>query len=94
MKYIFILYLNRSGSTFLSNQLSKLSEILVCPEAEVLASTGDTHKIQGLAREWLKNKGVDVALRALSLLPKEAKKKIIYSIAGDGEEKEEGGERT
>ena len=38
MKYIFIIYLNRSGSTFLSNQLSKLSEILVCPEAEVLVN--------------------------------------------------------
>ena len=32
------MYLNRSGSTFLSNQLSKLSEILVCPEAEVLVN--------------------------------------------------------
>ncbi len=38
MKYIFIMYLNRSGSTFLFNQLSKLSEILVCPEAEVLVN--------------------------------------------------------
>ena len=38
MKYIFIIYLNRSGSTFLANQLSKLSEILVCPEAEVLVN--------------------------------------------------------
>jgi len=38
MKYIFIIYLNRSGSTFLSNQLSKLSEILVCPEAEILVN--------------------------------------------------------
>ena len=34
------------------------------------------------------NKGLDVALRALSLLPKEIKEKITYSIAGDGEEKE------
>ena len=38
MKYIFIIYLNRSGSTFLANQLSKLNEILVCPEAEVLVN--------------------------------------------------------
>jgi hypothetical protein len=38
MKYIFIIYINRSGSTFLANQLSKLNEILVCPEAEVLVN--------------------------------------------------------
>ncbi len=36
MKYIFLSYLNRSGSTFLVNQLSKSSEICVCPEAEIL----------------------------------------------------------
>lgn len=30
------------------------------PEAEVLANTGDKNKILGLAKEWLKNKGVDV----------------------------------
>jgi len=34
------------------------------------------------------NKGLDVALKALTLLPQETKEKIIYSIAGDGEEEE------
>lgn len=38
--------------------------------------------------ELHKNKGVDVALKAISLLPKETKQKIIYSIAGNGEEKD------
>jgi glycosyltransferase involved in cell wall biosynthesis len=35
------------------------------------------------------NKGIDIALRALSLLPRETKEKIIYSVAGDGEEKDD-----
>lgn len=38
--------------------------------------------------ELNKNKGIDVALRALSLLSKEVKEKIIYVVAGAGEEKE------
>ncbi|MFC2112205.1 hypothetical protein ACFLTA_02970 [Bacteroidota bacterium] len=38
MKYVFVLYVNRSGSTFLASQLSKSPEILVCPEAEVLVN--------------------------------------------------------
>lgn len=37
--------------------------------------------------ELHKNKGIDVALRAISLLPKEAKEKIIYCVAGNGEER-------
>lgn len=37
--------------------------------------------------ELHKNKGVDVALRAISLLPSKIREKIIYCIAGDGEEK-------
>lgn len=36
MKYIFLSYLNRSGSTFLINQLSKVPQICVCPEADIL----------------------------------------------------------
>ena len=38
--------------------------------------------------ELHKNKGFDVALRAIALLPKEIQEKITYSIAGSGEEKE------
>ncbi|RPJ78447.1 MAG: hypothetical protein EHM20_03885 [Alphaproteobacteria bacterium] len=36
MKYIFLGYLNRSGSTYLLNQLSKSDKICVCPEADIL----------------------------------------------------------
>ena len=36
MSYIFLSYLNRSGSTFLVNQLSRLPQICVCPEADLL----------------------------------------------------------
>jgi glycosyltransferase involved in cell wall biosynthesis len=38
--------------------------------------------------ELHKNKGLDYALNALSRLPKNLREKIIYSIAGAGEEKE------
>jgi hypothetical protein len=38
MDYIFLTYINRSGSTFLANELSKFNEILVCPEADILAN--------------------------------------------------------
>ncbi len=33
---VFLTSINRSGSTFLLNQLSKSSEVCICPEAEVL----------------------------------------------------------
>lgn len=36
MDYFLLTYLNRSGSTYLSNLLSKYNEILVCLEAEIL----------------------------------------------------------
>lgn len=38
--------------------------------------------------ELHKNKGIDIALRGISLLPKEIRDKIQYYIAGDGEEKD------
>jgi hypothetical protein len=36
MQFVFITYLNRSGSTFLAHQLSKLDSVCVVPEAEIL----------------------------------------------------------
>ncbi|MFH0804130.1 MAG: glycosyltransferase family 4 protein [Candidatus Zambryskibacteria bacterium] len=52
-------------------------------------STGSGQVIIFSISELHKNKGIDVALSALALLPKEKKEKIIYSIAGvDGGEKE------
>jgi hypothetical protein len=38
MKYLFLLYINRSGSTYLSSELSRSRHILVCPEAEILVN--------------------------------------------------------
>ena len=36
MQYIFLNYINRSGSSFLANTLSRCSEICVCPEGDIL----------------------------------------------------------
>ncbi|HBH48144.1 MAG TPA: hypothetical protein DDX98_05865 [Bacteroidales bacterium] len=36
MNVVFLSYINRSGSTFLLNQLSKVDELCVCPEADIL----------------------------------------------------------
>ncbi len=38
--------------------------------------------------ELHQNKGIDVALQGIALLPKEKREEIIYCIAGDGEERE------
>ena len=38
MQVVFITYLNRSGSTFLVNQLSKDPKVLVMPEGEILVT--------------------------------------------------------
>jgi glycosyltransferase involved in cell wall biosynthesis len=51
-------------------------------------STSSGQSIIFSTSELNKNKGIDVALKALTLLPKEIKEKIIYSVAGTGEEKE------
>lgn len=36
IKIVFLSYINRSGSTYLVNQLSKVPDICICPEADVL----------------------------------------------------------
>lgn len=38
MKILFITYVNRSGSTFLSNLLSSSDDICVCPESDILVN--------------------------------------------------------
>lgn len=38
--------------------------------------------------ELNKNKGIDIALKGISLLQKEQREQIMYLVAGDGEEKE------
>lgn len=65
-------------------------EALPKEEARIILASKDSEKIIIFSiSELHKNKGVDVALRALALLPKETREKIIYSIAGvDGGEKQ------
>ncbi len=49
MQHIFLSYINRSGSTFFVNQLSKIPEICICPEADILYDlllTNPDHIIQ------------------------------------------------
>ena len=36
MKFVFLSYLNRSGSTYLTNLFSKWENVCVCPEADIL----------------------------------------------------------
>jgi glycosyltransferase involved in cell wall biosynthesis len=58
-------------------------------EARVILGSHESDKtIIFSISELHKNKGVDVAIKALSLLPKEIKEKIIYSVASGGEERE------
>lgn len=38
--------------------------------------------------ELHKNKGVDLAIRAIKILPEEKREKVVYCVAGTGEEKE------
>jgi glycosyltransferase involved in cell wall biosynthesis len=68
-----------------------ISNFEVLPKEEargILAGKESNKTIIFSIAELHKNKGVDVAIKSLSLLPKETKEKIIYCIAGGGEEKE------
>jgi glycosyltransferase involved in cell wall biosynthesis len=63
-------------------------DLLPKEEARIILASHESEKIIIFSiSELHKNKGVDVALQALALLPNEIKEKIIYSIAGDGEER-------
>jgi glycosyltransferase involved in cell wall biosynthesis len=68
-----------------------ISDFQTLPKDEariILASHESEKTIIFSISELHKNKGVDVALKAISRLPKEIKEKIIWSIAGGGEEKD------
>ncbi|OHA93796.1 MAG: hypothetical protein A3D37_02470, partial [Candidatus Zambryskibacteria bacterium RIFCSPHIGHO2_02_FULL_38_22] len=68
-----------------------ISDFETLPKEEarrILASKDADKTIIFSIAELHKNKGIDVALKALSLLPEETKEKIIYCVAGNGEEKE------
>lgn len=62
-------------------------ETLPREESRIILASKDFGKtIIFSISELHKNKGVDIAFKALSLLPLEIKEKIIYSIASGGEE--------
>lgn len=64
-------------------------ETLPREEARLILAGTETNKVIILSTSELhKNKGLDTALRAIALLPQATREKIIYSIAGTGEEKE------
>ncbi len=50
MKIIFLSYINRSGSTYLANQLSKSPDFCICPEAEILYETFLVHPFVSIAK--------------------------------------------
>ena len=53
MKVIFLSYINRSGSTFFVNQLSKYPEVAVCPEADILYDWLLTKPNKKATQAWL-----------------------------------------
>lgn len=69
------------------NGISKF-ELLPKEESRLVLANKEIDKIIIFSiSELHKNKGIDVAIKAISLLPKETRSKIIYSVAGGGEEK-------
>jgi len=80
---------------FIENKISVIHnginyfEVLPRDEARLILASKENEKIILFSLSELhNNKGVDIALKALSLLPKEVRDKIIYTVAGDGEERE------
>jgi glycosyltransferase involved in cell wall biosynthesis len=64
-------------------------ETLPKEEARRILASKDFEKVIIFSiSELHKNKGIDVALRALFLLPKEIREKIFYCVASPGEERE------
>lgn len=64
-------------------------ETLPKDEARLILASKENEKIILFSLSELhNNKGIDIAIKALSLLPRVAREKIIYTIAGDGEERE------
>ncbi len=55
---------------------------------KILASNSTEKIIIYSVSELHKNKGIDIGIKGISLLPDEIRKKVIYCIAGDGEEKD------
>ena len=64
-------------------------ETLSRREARLILHSKEKEKIILFSLSELhNNKGIDIALKALALLPSAVREKIIYTVAGDGEERE------
>ncbi len=74
------------------NGLENFETLLTQESREILTdknpSTSSRQAILFSLSELHNNKGIDVALKAISLLPDDKKENIIYCIAGEGEEKQ------
>ncbi len=54
---------------------------------EILDPTNSNRKVFVSISELHDNKGIDIAIKAIALLPKEKKEKILYCVIGEGEER-------
>lgn len=70
------------------NGIEKFKTLTKKDCAAILKKEDKDQKIILTIAELHPNKGIDVALRGLALLPEKVKEKIIYYIAGSGEEKD------
>lgn len=70
------------------NGIEKFKTLTKKDCAEILKKEDKDQKIILTVAELHPNKGIDVALRGLALLPEKVKEKIIYYVAGSGEEKD------
>ena len=80
---------------FIENKISVIHngindfDIMPIDEAHLILASKENEKIILFSLSELhNNKGIDIALKAISLLPKDVRDKIIYTVAGDGEERE------
>lgn len=82
MHYVFLSYINRSGSTFLVNQFSKLNMFCVCPEADVLYNLllRKPHRIKSFKRKYIDQFLSDKKLLQWRLAPEKVEKILISKI--------------
>lgn len=70
------------------NGISDFEKIDRTEARQVLAKNKPEKIIIYSVSELHQNKGLDVGIKGISLLPEEIKSKVLYCIAGNGEEKE------
>lgn len=73
--------------TVIHNGIEKFQPLTKKECAETLKREGVDQKIILTIGELHPNKGIDIAIRGVALLPTQIRKKIIYYIVGEGEQK-------